>query len=312
MEQQIQLLAIDLANQENKESYCFNSISKQIFDSKVSSISDINTVHQFLYSYLNTKKSISTPDYWVIKAIFDYKFYDLIEVLFQIPYPKSIPSQFIYFLDNNFDNIDKFIKVATQVYDYSKLSNDEQWNILVTLNYRKGRIPNSLKILLKSGLSPNVTDQFGKPFWYLNYQERGELLTEYGADLFIKVQSERWEPTYAPSKYPNIIPLLHYMFIVTDPKRLSEEVIPQLEGLDLNVLDDFGRNILHVYLTENKDNYLRNTIYYQLVELDVDSEQKAIIDDQRKVITAKMNKTLPEGYGYSPRELYQLYEDLVY
>ena len=311
---EIKNLALDSAGKENGNTY-FTSISKSAFYSGVVDFYDPDAVYEFLYHYLSSKQSLSNVDYWVFEPIIRHKLYSLVEVIFKIPYPdqEAIASHAIQHVSKAFENCEEFIQKAVEVYDYSSMSAAGQWNLLVLIDSNS----KALDILVNSGLSVNMTDNYGLPFWYIHflYEKKHDLLVRYGADLFMKAHPERSEPLYNASKYCKETPLLHYIFANTNsmslaaPVNLAETVIPQLSGLDLNVLDGFGRNILHVYLTENKRE-ISSSIYFKLVDLGVDPNQKILISDKHELVSAKMTGQLPKGYGKSAREIYlELFPD---
>ena len=72
-------------------------------------------------------------------------------------------------------------------------------------------------------------------------------------------------------------------------------------NIDINKTDEWNRNILHI--VAKKNSYKVIDIFNQLVELGVDPDHQAIIDDQDKVTLAKIKGTLPPEYGKTPREL---------
>ena len=125
---------------------------------------------------------------------------------------------------------------------------------------------------------------------------------KYGADPFIIIY---------PENFPEGIPLLHHLIARIpsgDPRYASSMVlllsIISFARNGLNVLDSWGRNLLF-YISPNSDRYYSFSaeITEHLIKLGVDPDHRALIDDQQKVVTAKLNGTLPKDYGKTPREI---------
>lgn len=120
-----------------------------------------------------------------------------------------------------------------------------------------------------------------------------KLLAQYGANLF------------EPDENKNNVPLLFSL--------LSENILDYDNLLSLrysvkdwNITDEWGRNILHYYLTNGP---VDQTLIDLLLGYGVDPDQRAAIADQQKVISAKMKGTLPWGYGKTFREIINQIEE---
>ena len=87
-----------------------------------------------------------------------------------------------------------------------------------------------------------------------------------------------------------------FQVIRDDLWRIKPLFVCRTELKNWNTIDEWGRNLLH-YATDNRE------IYRQLLEKGVDPDHRALIDDEAKVVVAKMNGTLPKEYGKTPREL---------
>lgn len=102
--------------------------------------------------------------------------------------------------------------------------------------------------------------------------------------------------------------LLHYYFLQTRPGILITNINQLKYTLklipNLNTLDNWGRNILHMLLMNNKFEYQGHyELYDSLVEAGVDPNHKATINNQEIVVKAKMKGELPKYYGQSPKEI---------
>lgn len=132
---------------------------------------------------------------------------------------------------------------------------------------------------------------------------------EKGADPFLN--------TYSGDD-PDGTPLFHYCIdriirsLKFDKTLLNTIVLTvSLYTKDFNVLDNWGRNLLH-YVASNvigekytKEDYtsILMELYELLVSLGVDPNHRAKIDNQQKVIVAKMKHLLPSNYGKTPEEI---------
>lgn len=123
-----------------------------------------------------------------------------------------------------------------------------------------------------------------------------------GADPFI---------TIYPPDVPDGIPLLHYFI---DDLIWEEDTVQYILDIialfvdNMNVLDNWGRNLLHYVITTNNDRvniYSIPKIVKYLINLGVDPNQMATINNHKKVVNAKMHNNLPPGYGKTPAELLQ-------
>lgn len=70
-----------------------------------------------------------------------------------------------------------------------------------------------------------------------------------------------------------------------------------VRGGNWNILDEWGRNLLHIAVG-NAD------LWNLLMRKTVNPEHRALIDDQEKVTLAKIKGTLPKEYGKTPEELW--------
>ena len=164
--------------------------------------------------------------------------------------------------------------------------------------------PIFLKLLFKNGASPNQLSDTGNRCWLpilaKVYKHQINELLNYGSDPFFPVH---------PNDDQNLepVPLYHYL-IENDGNWLDYIKFlnhPSISKRKLNTLDSWNRNILHIFVSRAKKENFRDTnnLFYYLVDLGADPDKQALIDNQQKVVTAKLNGTLPKDYGKTPREI---------
>lgn len=170
--------------------------------------------------------------------------------------------------------------------------------------------------LIKLGSEINLSTREQLPYLYYLFNNLktyrivpiyfNKLLTalKYGADPFI---------TIYPENSLDGVPLLHYFIanITNTPPYKPDSIIHLLDIIsftqnDLNVLDSWGRNLLFHISTNSYRHYSTvREITRCLIQLGVDPDHRALIDDEKKVTLAKIKGTLPKDYGKTPRELLQ-------
>ena len=113
------------------------------------------------------------------------------------------------------------------------------------------------------------------------------ILLEYGADPF-GIYKNKNSGTSTP-----------ILFLVANKRTDGLRELADYDALpeEWNILDSWGRNLLHFCTGD------RNT-YQILLKLGVNPDHRALIDDQKKVVAAKLNGTLPEEYGKTPKEIF--------
>lgn len=112
------------------------------------------------------------------------------------------------------------------------------------------------------------------------------VLIEFGADPF----ADCWEGNINMG-VPIVFKVIDY-----DCLKITPLLVCATELKGWNITDEWGRNLLH-YVTDNQE------IYEGLLKKGVNPNHRALIDDQAKVVIAKMKGTLPKEYGKTPREL---------
>ena len=112
------------------------------------------------------------------------------------------------------------------------------------------------------------------------------ILLEFGADPF----ANYWEEDIDTG-----IPII-FKAMRNDPSNIQLLLESTIELKGWNITDEWGRNLLHYAINDE-------IIYEMLLEKGVDPDHRALIDDEAKVVTAKMNGTLPPEYGKTPREM---------
>ena len=155
------------------------------------------------------------------------------------------------------------------------------------LEREKVVLPYFLKIWTSSPiLQKDLNQLIYYAMWNISSYSTLDILIEFGADPFANYY-EGDVDTGIPivlqtiqNNHSSITPLL--------------ECTAELKGW--NIIDEWGRNLLH-YVTN--DQYT----YNMLLEKGVDPDHRALINDKTKVVTAKMNGTLPKEYGKTPGEL---------
>lgn len=120
---------------------------------------------------------------------------------------------------------------------------------------------------------------------YLKY------LLDKGADLF--------EPDQENDDVP-------YIFTAILEGQLGFNELMELKNSvkDWNVTDQWGRNILHYYLSQKYRRILDTKLIYDtLIEFGVDVNHKATTNDEIKVVSFKLTNSLPKCYGKTPMEM---------
>ena len=179
------------------------------------------------------------------------------------------PNSYQYEPDNNLYKI--LTSIVPRFYEY-------QWEEII--HY-------FLKIWTSSPiLQKDLNQLIYYAMWNISSYSTLDILIEFGADPFANYY-EGDVDTGIPivlqtiqNNHSSITPLL--------------ECTAELKGW--NIIDEWGRNLLH-YVTN--DQYT----YNMLLEKGVDPDHRALINDKTKVVTAKMNGTLPKEYGKTPGEL---------
>lgn len=124
-----------------------------------------------------------------------------------------------------------------------------------------------------------------------HYLERIKLLLKYGCDPYYILPNTDipfWFDIVATNQVPNSF----LKSIYTNFKK---------NKIDINKTDKWNRNILHLITNQERED--KTEIFEFLTKLGIDSDHRALIDDQQEVIIAKMKGILPEEYGKTPREL---------
>lgn len=184
-------------------------------------------------------------------------------------------------------------------YDLKHFNENDIFDFLIDCTDRK---PIFLKLLFKHGANPNQTSARGNSSWLpilgRIYASQITNFLNYGSDPFLPI---------CPNSQPIPVPLYHYLV------ENHSNWLDYLESLNhssisknqLNAVDSWNRNILHIFVSRaKKDNFsdLRNMFYY-LVDLGIDPDHRAVIEDQKKVVGAKLKGILPQEYGKTPKEL---------
>lgn len=183
-----------------------------------------------------------------------------------------------------------FQKVLAKV-KYPKFINAAKYQIMESLVENNFNGEPYLEILLENGYDPNLVSGFHKLpilhhalIWYND--KAVYYLLKYGADPFLKVY---------PSRYKHGIQLLHFM---SYNNTLSSDVLAKL-NLPFEKIsrpDEWGRTLLHMA-------YNNPSFFNSLVQMGFDPDRRALIDDQQKVVSARMKGILPKEYGKTPKEL---------
>ena len=133
-------------------------------------------------------------------------------------------------------------------------------------------------------------------------------LIEKGANPFVDF--------YDYSETNEAMPLLHYYFHniynIEDTIHNSTELKSVLQLIpNLNTVDKWGRNILHMIVTSpnlidsdelDTPKYLAET-FALLIEAGVDPNQKAIPSNKEVIVENKLKGKLPNYYNKSPNDL---------
>ena len=190
---------------------------------------------------------------------------------------------------------------------------------------------NALLCLLNNGANPNISNKNELPYLYYLLDALGQEIKQlriagyitkcllflstalkHGADPFITIYTD---------EYPDGIPLFYDFFMkfgltayLSSASHKYTEILLQyiLDTISLftdnfNVTDQWGMNLLHHVIKFNvlhnkKRSYITADIN-RLVRLGINPNHRALIDDEQKVVAAKMNGTLPPEYGKTPREM---------
>lgn len=184
-----------------------------------------------------------------------------------------------------------------------------------------------------------IDDCFYNPLWILEVPESLQFCSDPRRYLTYALQQETgFSDIIYPPEYPEGIPLLFYInkrtypslypCEFTDTEHSLDEVYERIlivlhdQGINLNITDQWGRNLLHNAFSHGQEIYAQPdelslsrvnfppgnyavspSLYNTLVELGVDPDHRAIAQDQNIITLAKIKGTLPPDYGKTPNEL---------
>ena len=121
---------------------------------------------------------------------------------------------------------------------------------------------------------------------FISNVQAASILMEFGADPFAN---------YYKGDVDTGIPIV-FKVMQNNPRDIETLLECTVEAENWNILDEWGRNLLH-YAISNQE------VYEALLQKGVDPDHRAVIEDESKVVVAKMKGTLPKEYGKTPREL---------
>lgn len=162
------------------------------------------------------------------------------------------------------------------------------------INYNISKID----YLLNKGANSNYESQvYNKPiieYINSNYHSYSLLtfLIEHGADLLGLDKSK--------DNVPILFILLAYGHICYENIDYLKNSIKHWDGTD-----DWGRNALHYYFKYVRPDSFDIRLVRFLIEHGINPNFKAVARDKKRIILAKMNNTLPWGYGKTPKQIVQ-------
>ena len=141
-------------------------------------------------------------------------------------------------------------------------------------------------------LSPFPT--FQKDLNQLIYKALIASLSTEGINILIELGANPFS-NYYENDIDTSVPII-FKAMKHNPYRIKPLLKYKRKLKNWNITDEWGRNLLH-YVTD------RQEIYEKLLKNGVDPDHRALIDNEAKVVIAKMKGTLPKEYGKTPREL---------
>ena len=258
-----------------------------------------------LAEYLNKKgyhlSLEQVKELWNIAGDYDSK--NLIDTLLKIQHGKCSSNNLIQLLKTNYykkcEGFDYIFDLTNKYPDsYQYEPDDNLYKLLTVIIDCFERLQQNREIfcyflnILKSlptfqrDLNQLIYYFFFNDNEYSSEQKMLKILIEFGADPFANYYEGDID-----TGVPIVFKVIHNGIYCIKPLLKYKRKLK-----NWNITDEWGRNLLH-YVTD------RQEIYEKLLKNGIDPDHKALIDDEAKVVIAKMKGTLPKEYGKTPREL---------